>query len=439
MVNIAALINSDLQHIWHPCTQMKDFEQCPPLVVHRAKGSYLYTDRGEIIDAHSSWWCKSLGHGHPAIIAAMKNQMDAFEHVVAANTTHSSLVALGEKLAEISHKNHVFFASDGSSAVEIALKLILHANQIKGQFHRNEFIALNNSYHGETLGALSVSDLGIFKKPYEGYGVACHFINAAPYYVTGTSDPLWNDAESPWQETLITLEKIKANACAVIIEPIIQGAGNMRCYSADFLKKLANWAKTNDIYLIADEIMTGMGRTGKWLACHHAEIDADLICLSKGLTSGAIPLSCVMIDNAIYRLFYDDYDKGKSFLHSHTHSGNALAVSAALATIKTIETEGINQQAAELGTLMHRTFSKIAEETGKLHNVRSVGAMVAAELTTTDNARIGYRFYQEALKRGALLRPLGNTIFWLPPLNTEAHTIDKLAEITLNTIYAIYN
>ncbi|MDP1603820.1 MAG: adenosylmethionine--8-amino-7-oxononanoate transaminase [Legionella sp.] len=439
MVNISALINSDLQHIWHPCTQMKDFEQCPPLVVHRAKGAYLYTDRGEIIDGLSSWWCKSLGHGHPAIIAAMKKQLDAFEHVIAANTTHPALVELGEKLAQLSKKDHVFFASDGSCAVEIALKLVLHANQIKGQPHRNEFIALTNGYHGETLGALSVSDTGRFKEPYEGYGVTCHFIDAAPYYVKSVKDSLWDDAEIAWQDTLVNLEKIKANVGGLILEPIIQGAGGMQCYSANFLKKLADWARANDIYLIADEIMTGMGRTGEWLASHHAKIEADLICLSKGLTAGAMPLSCVLIDKGIYQLFYDDYNKGKSFLHSHTHSGNSLAVSAALATINTIESEGINQQAAELGQLMHRIFNQIASETHQLNNVRSVGAMVAADLVELDNDRVGYRFYQEALKRGALLRPLGNTLYWLPPLNTPAHTIDKLAEITLNAINATYD
>ena len=416
---------------------MKDFEQCPPLVVHKAKGSYLYTDQGVIIDALSSWWCKSLGHGHPAVLSAMKKQMNRFEHIIAANTTHPLLAELGEKLADISKKQHVFFACDGSSAVEIALKLALHANQVKGRNHRNEFISLKNSYHGETLATLSVSDLGLYKKPYEGYGVKCHFIDPLPY-VSSVDDPIWKDADTCWQSVVTELEKIKTNVCALIIEPIIQGAGGMLCYSGDFLKKLANWAKKNDIYVIADEIMTGMGRTGKWLACHHADINPDLICLSKGLTSGAMPLSCVLIDNAIYQLFYDDYEHGHSFLHSHTHSGNALAVSAALATIKVLESEDINQQATELGYLMQQKFMQIANETKKLTNIRSIGGMVAGDMMALKNRRVGNELYQEALKRGALLRPLGRTLYWLPPLNTENQTIDKLAEITLNSIYAVY-
>lgn len=437
MVNNTALITKDLKHIWHPCSQMKDFEQCPPLVVQKAQGSYLYTDRGVLIDALSSWWCKSLGHAHPAILAAMQKQLHAFEHVIAANTTHPQLVELGEKLAEISKKQHVFFASDGASAVEIAMKLAMHAQQIKGKPERNQFISLKNSYHGETFATLSVSDLGLYKKPYEGHGVQCHFIEGLPY-VSGTDDPLWQEANSHWQTIVQNLEHIKEHVCAVLVEPIIQGSGGMRCYSAHFLRKLAAWAKINEIYLIADEIMTGMGRTGEWLAVDLAGVEADLVCLSKGLTSGAMPLSCVLIDNSIYQLFYGDYDTGNSFLHSHTHSGNALAISAALATIKTMESENTNQRARELGSQMHKQFSEIAAITNKLTNVRVMGAMVAGDLVESGTKRIGFKLYQEALTRGALLRPLNRTLYWLPPLNTDPVTIDKLAEITLNSIYATY-
>jgi adenosylmethionine-8-amino-7-oxononanoate aminotransferase len=431
------LIEKDKRHIWHPCAQMKDFENCPPIIVNHAKGSYLYTNKGPLIDAGSSWWCKSLGHGHPEIIAAIKKQLDSFEHVIAANTTHPLLADLGEKLTEISKKQHVFFASDGSCAVEIAMKLALHANQLKGRAHRNEFIALEQGYHGETFGALSISDLGLFKKPYEGYGVKCHFLAPLPY-VSGSDDPLWFDSTPHWESVLQKLEQVKDKACALIVEPIIQGASGMRCYSADFLKKLANWAKKNDIYFIADEIMTGLGRTGKWLACEHAGVEADLICLSKGLTSGSIPLSTVLIDKAIYELFYDDYEKGKSFLHSHTFSGNALAVSAALATLQVMEREAINQRVEKLSLELRKHMDEIASLTGQLTGVRSVGAMAAADLIDDGRKRLGYQLYQAALDRGALLRPLGNTLYWLPPLNSDKETIEKLAEITLNSIRAIY-
>lgn len=431
------LIERDLNSIWHPCTQMKDFQQCPPLLVSHAKGSYLYTNKGPVIDAVSSWWCKSLGHGHPAILAAIKKQLDQFEHIIAADTTHALLVEFGEKLKEITKRQYVYFASDGSCAVEIAMKLVIHAMQIRGKKGCNEFIALKNSYHGETLGALGVSDLGIFKKPYEGLGVKCHFIQPIPS-VSGKEDPLWADASTYWPQILAQLEKNKEKVCAIIVEPLIQGANGMRCYSADFLAKLANWAKQNDIYFIADEIMTGMGRTGKWLACQHAGVEADLICLSKGLTSGSLPISCVSIDKAIYDLFYDDYDKGKSFLHSHTFSGNALAISAALATIKVLEEEKINERVGQLNALMQLHFRQISEQTGKLKGIRSLGAVIAADLVNEGKERIGYQFFQEALQRGALLRPLGNTLYWLPPLNIDEQTIEKLAEITLNSIRSVY-
>jgi adenosylmethionine-8-amino-7-oxononanoate aminotransferase len=437
MVNNSSLIDRDIKHIWHPCTQMKDFEKHPPLVVQRAKGSYLFTDRGPVIDAISSWWCKSLGHGFPAVIDAISQQLNRFEHVISADTTHPLIVELAEQLANMSGLQHVFFASDGASAVEIAMKLALHATQLKGHTSRNHFVALKNSYHGETLGTLSVSDLGLYKKPFAGFGVNCRFLQHIPY-VTNRDDPLWSNCEQEWSLIYHDLEAIKSNVCAIIVEPIIQGAGGMRCYSADFLQKLAAWAKLNNIYLIADEIMTGMGRTGKWLACQHAGITADLVCLSKGLTAGAMPLSCVLIDSPIYNLFYNDFEMGRSFLHSHTYSGNALAVSAALATIKTMQNEGINQQAEELGLCMRHYFSDIATQTGKLSNVRSIGAVVAADLEENGNPRIGYQLQQEALQRGALLRPLGNTLYWLPPLTTDEQTIGKLAEITLNSIKAIY-
>jgi len=437
MVNHNELLQQDLKHIWHPCTQMKSLEHFPPLIIQHAKGSYLYTDRGPIIDGISSWWCKSLGHGHPAVIGAIKDQLSHFEHIIGADTTFPKLVELGEKLARISQLQHVFFASDGACAVEIAMKLALHANQLQGHPTRNQFIALQHGYHGETLGTLSVSDLGIYKKPYNGLNVKCHFVQPIPY-VNHPQTPLWSDAEQEWRVIEQQLEAVKEQACAVIFEPIVQGAGGMRVYSADFLHRLVQWAKANRIYVIADEIMTGLGRTGKWLASEHASIKPDMVCLSKGLTSGSLPLSCVLIDDPIYNLFYHEASEGKSFLHSHTYSGNPLGIRAALATIDVMHAEGINEQAQALGECMLQHFSSIASQTAKLTNVRSIGAIVAGDFVGPVDQQIGFTFQQEALNRGALLRPLGNTLYWLPPLTTTEETIEKLAEITLHSINAVY-
>lgn len=431
------IIRKDLSHIWHPCAQMKDFETFPPLVINQAQGCYLYTDQGILIDGISSWWCKSLGHGHPAIVAAISQQLQRFEQVIAANTTHPLLAEFGEKIAQISGKQHVFFASDGSCAVEIAMKLAIHSKQLQGQSQRKEFIALNNGYHGETLGALSVSDLGLYKAPYQGLGVHCHFLRDLPY-IDNCQNPWWQDCSSHWPGILAQLEAVKLNVCAILIEPLVQGAGGMLCYSADFLKRLASWAKQNQILLIADEIMTGMGRLGHWLASHWAGIEPDLICLSKGLSGGALPLSCVLLDHDLYNLFYDDYKQDKSFLHSHTHSANALAVSAALAAIDVMETEGINQQAQILGDMMYKSLQEIAHISGKLKNVRSLGALVAADMIPIKGERISNLLYQEAVRQGALLRPIGNTLYWLPPLISDDKIIRQLAEITLNCLYKVY-
>ena len=436
MVNIDTLIQRDLQHIWHPCSQMKDLNEFPPLVVTHAQGSYLYTDQGALIDAISSWWCKSLGHGHPRIIEAIKGQLDRFEHVIGANTTHPLLVELGEELASITGKQHSFFASDGATAVEIAMKLAVHAQQLRGHPEKNQFIALRNGYHGESWGTMGISDLGIYKAAYMNYAIPCYFIN--PPYLSGIDSSLWGDCSHYWNALLPDLEKHSNNTCAIILEPIIQGAGGMLCYSADFLSRISHWAKSQNIYLIADEIMTGIGRTGKWLASEHANIQADLVCLSKGLTSGSVPLSCVMIDHSIFEIFYNDYSANSSFLHSNTYSCNPLAVSAALATIKTMKDEDTINQAQHLGQLMKYHLQEVAKQSGKLTNLRGIGAVVAADLIDASDPRIGNLVYQQAIKQGALIRPIGRTLYWMPPLNTQKDIIGKLAEITLNSIDKAY-
>lgn len=425
------LISRDRRHVFHPCTQMKTLETTPPFIVNLAKGSYLYTNKGPLIDAISSWWCKSLGHGHPGVLAAISEQMAHFEHVITANTTWPALVALAEHLARITGKQHVFFASDGATAVEIAMKLALQAQQIKGHTNKKEFIALKNAYHGESLATLSVSDMGIYKKPFEGLGPVCHFIQ--PDYVTST-EAIINQPCKNWSEIEKQLDSLAEKVCAILVEPLVQGAAGMLCYSADFLRKLKNWAQEQGIYLIADEIMTGIGRTGHWLACHLADVEPDLICLSKGLTSGALPFSCVMLSSALFDLFYDEPSTGKSFLHSNTFSGNPLAVSAALATLTILEQEKILDRVPLLENTMRTHFENIANHTGLLTNIRGTGAIMAADLI--GDGEFGNRIYQEALERGAFIRPMGKTVYWLPPLNMELSVLDTLAEITEQSIKA---
>lgn len=418
------------QHIWHPCSQMKDYETFQPLNIVKARGEYLYLENGQkIIDAISSWWCKSLGHNHPHLKKALLAQLEQFEHVILANTTNSTIQKLSEKLVALMPAlQKIFFAGDGSCAVEIALKMSLHWRKIHGQNKKTKFMTLRNAYHGETAGAMSVSDLGIYRHAYQELLFDTIIIDPIPY-VSGVEDPLWHDASEAWN---IFLQKYQPDeVTAIIVEPIIQGAAGMQIYSADFLKRLSAWAKQNNIHLIADEIMTGFGRTGKMFACEHANITPDFLCIGKGLTSGWLPLSAVMTHDAIYQAFYDDYEKGKSFLHSHTFSGNALAASIALAVLEVFEQENILAHTNKIAAIMRENMQAIANDTKKIHSLRSIGAIVAADLSNPNNIpRLGYQLYQKAIKQGVLLRPLGNTIYWLPPLNTAEMVLTELKSIT---------
>lgn len=430
----------DKQYIWHPCSQMKDYEQFPPLVVKRAHGSYIeLSDGTKLIDAISSWWCKSLGHGHPALKEALLRQLDQFEHVMFAHTTHEAIAELSHSLSHLMPGlNKTFYAGDGSCAVEIALKMSLHYHQLAGQSQKTRFIALKNGYHGETSGALSVSDLGIYRDPYRA--MLFDPVLIEPLYVSGNTDPAWNDAQAHWQKIEPILLACCEETTAIIVEPIVQGAGGMKVYSQDFLARLATFAKAHDIHLIADEIMTGIGRTGKMLASEHANITPDFICLSKGLTSGWMPFSVVLTTEAIYQAFYDDYEKGKSFLHSHTYSGHALGASLALATLQVMEQECLCTKSEHLQSIMRGFMETIASETGLLHNIRGIGSIIAADLVKDRlPPRAGYRLYHEAVKLGALLRPIGNTVYWMPPFTISHAELEALHHITLQAVKRLFN
>jgi adenosylmethionine-8-amino-7-oxononanoate aminotransferase len=429
---------TEKQLIWHPCSQMQDYELFKPLNINKASGSYLeLTNGSKIIDAISSWWCKSLGHSHPRLKAALLEQVEKFEHVIFANTTYEKIIELSTMLGNLlPHLNKVFYAGDGSSAVEIAMKMSIHARNISCEKHKTKFIALSNGYHGETAGALSVSDVGIFRDPYQAILFDTFFIT--PNYVHSVTDNGWTDAAEHWQMIEPLLLQQQQETTAIIVEPIMQGAAGMRMYSQDFLYRLAKFAKEHNIHLIADEIMTGVGRTGKMLACEHAAIQPDFLCLSKGLTSGWLAFSAVLTTDDIYQTFYDDHASGKAFLHSHTYSGNALGACLAVATLQEIYDHKLINRADELQKLMRNYFETIATTIGAITNIRGIGAIVAADLVNHNNTpRLGYQVFQDAIKLGALLRPIGNTIYWLPPLNIAVETLQELYEITLQAVLRI--
>ncbi len=434
------LISRDLKHVWHPCSQMRDYEAFPPLEVVGAQGCHLHLkDGSKLIDAISSWWCKSLGHGHPRLKAALARQMDRFEHVILANTTNDIIVRLSERLAALAPGlDHVFYAGDGSTAVEVAAKLALHAKKIQGS-GESRFLALENGYHGETALTLALGDLGLYREAYREVLPPVAFLRGLPY-VDSEAHPLWSDCSSMWPALENQLEENLAGLCAVVVEPILQGAGGMRFYSADFLRRLRAWTRERGVFLIADEILTGFGRTGTMLACEHAGIVPDIACLSKGLTAGWLPMSATLVSDDIYQLFYSDYGQGRDFLHSNTYAGNALAAAIALEALDVYRDEDIPGQVRRNRDVLANAMGRVAEATGRLKNVRCLGAVAAAELQgpgTGSGARAGFRVYQEAVKRGALLRTLGDTVYWLLPLNAGPEVISELEAITTASIRAV--
>lgn len=434
-------LDRDLRHLWHPCSQMKDYEAFPPLALRGAEGPYLFLEDGRrLIDTCSSWWCKSLGHGHPRLRAALKAQADRFEHVILANTSQEPAVALAEKLGRMAPGlSHVFYGSDGSTAVEIAAKLALHAQRARGHGHRIHFAALENGYHGESGLALGLSDLGLYREPYAAVLPVVTQLTGLPYR-SGPEDARWQDASEEWPRLEAQLEAVADTLCAVACEPVLQGAGGMRVYSPDLLRRLRAWTAERGIYLIVDEILAGLHRTGPVLACRHAGITPDMICLSKGLTAGWLPLSATLIHDDLYQLFYHDYGQGRDFLHSNTYSGNALACAVALEALQVYADEEIEARLPLRAESMRQAFREMADATGRLKNLRQVGLMVAADLDLSADlaakTRVGFAVYREAVARGALWRNLGSTLYWLPPLNSPPGLFAEMRDIGIAALRA---
>ncbi len=433
----------DLQHVWHPCAQMKDYEEFPPMIVERAQGATLYTPHGPVIDAISSWWCKSLGHGEPRIREAMHAQIDQYEHIIAANICCQPLVLLAEKLSKlIPRREKSFFADNGSTAVEVALKMSLQYHAQTGHPEKTQIIAFANGYHGETLLTLGVSDSPLYAEMYKAWLPDILKIEEIPY-VSSIDDPLFQKMdEAHWERIEAFLAPHARTTTAIIFESIVQGAGNMKIYSADLLRRLRTWCTENNVMMVADEIMTGFGRTGKMFAYEHAGIVPDMICISKGLTSGCAPMSVVQTSNEVYQAFYADYSEKKSFLHSNTFCGYAPAAAAANTVIDIFEHDHILERINQtLSPLMFQYMQSIYDQTQAFENLRMIGGIVAMDWIDPhtkkpfpSELRVGYSCFKIALQEGALLRHLGDTLYWLPPLNITEKELEKLAKITLSAV-----
>jgi len=423
------IVERDLAYIWHPCTQMKDHETLPMIPIKSGKGVYLFDfDGNSYIDAISSWWVNIFGHCNPKINDKVKEQIDTLEHVILAGFTHEPAIVLAEKLVNLTPQGlqKVFFADNGSSAVEVTLKMSYHYHRNCGE-HRPLFLSLSNSYHGETIGALSVGDVELYKETYEPLLIQCI---QTPVPV----DQSVESANEALDELATILQARGKEIAAFIVEPLIQGAGGMHMYHPDYLVGARSLTQQYGVHLIADEIMTGFGRTGTMFACEQGSITPDFMCLSKGLTGGYLPLSVVMTSDEIYSAFYCDYNEHKAFLHSHSYTGNALACSAALATLDIFETENIiekNRAKSEYIANKLQIFTSLSN----VKEVRQTGMVAAIELQGyTPQERVGLKIYTYALSQGVLLRPLGNIIYFMPPYIISDNELDKIFEVALEGI-----
>jgi len=447
MTNYNDLIKKDLKYLWHPFTQMKDYETDEPIIIDRGKGVYLWDLKGnKYIDGISSWWVNTLGHSHPRLNEALKKQVGKIEHVLLAGFSHEPAIELAERLVNLTpHEiKKVFYSDNGSTAVEVALKMAYQYWQQTGFPEKSKFIALKNSYHGDTLGAVSVGGVDVYHKIYKPLLFEV-FQADSPYCYRCPANKKQNSCAI---DCLNSVEKILKNhadeIAGIIIEPLVQAAGGMIIYPADYLTKLKKLCDEYNILLIDDEVAMGFGRTGKMFAFEHADIVPDIICLAKGITAGYLPLSVTMTSDKIYQAFYDDYEKLKTFFHGHSFTGNPLAASIAVENLKIFEEEKIIES-------LQPKIEKLKSELEKFRklecvgDIRHIGMIGAVEIVKNKETkeqyafeeRIGLKIYKEALKRGAILRPLGNIIYFMPPYAITEEEIEQLTDIALESILSL--
>lgn len=441
------LAQRDLRVVWHPCTQMKDHEWLPLIPIERGAGVWLYgADGRRYLDAISSWWVNLFGHANPRINAALTAQLGRLEHVILAGFTHEPAVLLAEKLTQLAPQGltRCFYADNGSSAIEVALKMSYHYWRNRGRTGKRRFVTLGGSYHGETLGALAVGNVELYKETYQPLLMD---VITAPSPDAYQCEP-GETAEDCARRAMLAMEDILARhaheTSAVIVEPLVQCAAGMRMYSPLYLKLLRAACDRHDVHLIADEIAVGFGRTGTLFACEQAAITPDFLCLSKGLTGGYLPLSTVLTGEDVYEAFYDEYVHLRAFLHSHSYTGNALACTAALATLDIFATDDIIARNRVLAEQLGRRAREALAGLEHVAEVRQCGMIVAAELAQRGDRRQpfdwrerrGLRVYRHGLEHEALLRPIGNVVYFMPPYVITPEQIDGLVATARDGILA---
>ncbi|TLX62654.1 adenosylmethionine--8-amino-7-oxononanoate transaminase [Stutzerimonas nosocomialis] len=434
-----AWMQRDLAVLWHPCTQMKDHESLPMIPIRRAEGVWLEDFDGKrYLDAVSSWWVNVFGHANPRINARIKEQVDQLEHVILAGFSHQPVIELSERLVAMTPAglDRVFYADNGSSCIEVALKMSFHYWLNRGQPGKRRFVTLTNSYHGETVAAMSVGDVALFTDTYRPLLLDTIKVPSPDCFLRPDGVSWEEHSRTLFAAMEQTLAEHHQEVAAVIVEPLIQGAGGMRMYHPVYLKLLREACDRYGVHLIHDEIAVGFGRTGTMFACEQAGIRPDFLCLSKALTGGYLPLAACLTTDDVYQAFYDDYSTLRAFLHSHSYTGNPLACAAALATLDIFESDRVIEANRALAARMGQATAHLADHPN-VGEVRQTGMALAIEMVRDKPSRAGYpwqerrglKVYQHALERGALLRPLGSVVYFLPPYTITPEQIDFLAEV----------
>jgi adenosylmethionine-8-amino-7-oxononanoate aminotransferase len=439
----------DLSVLWHPCTQMREHPHTLPLVpIARGEGAWLVGHDGtRYLDAVSSWWTNLFGHAEPRIGAAIAAQAQSLEQVMLAGFTHAPAVELAERLLAVAPRQagraplaKVFYADNGSAGVEVALKMAFHWFHNRGEHRRTKFIALENGYHGETLGALAVGDIPLYRRVYAPLLTEALFAPSPDAYLAQPGESPAECAARAAGALAALLEQHPGEVCAVIVEPRVQCAGGMRMHHPDYLARVRELCDAHGAFLIADEIAVGFGRTGTLFASEQSGVMPDLLCLSKGLTGGFLPLAAVLATQELYDGFLDD-SRERAFLHSHSYTGNPLACAAALASLDIFRADDVLARNRATARAMTALAAPLAAHR-HVADVRQAGMMLAFELTQDGDkatpfpatARIGLKAYRAALARGVVLRPLGDVLYWMPPYCVDEDALQRLADVTRHAI-----
>ena len=435
----------DLSVLWHPCTQMREHPDTLPLVpIARGEGAWLVGyDGRRYLDAVSSWWTNLFGHGEARIADAIARQARTLEQVMLAGFSHAPAVELAERLLQLAPRQpgrdplaKVFYADNGSAGVEVALKMAFHYFHNRGEHGRTKFVALENGYHGETIGALAVGDIPLYRRVYAPLLSEALFAPSPDAYLAEAGESPAARAARAADALSELFERHSGQICALIVEPRVQCAGGMRMHDPSYLARARELCDAHGVFLIADEIAVGFGRTGPMFASLDSGVMPDLLCLSKGLTGGFLPLAAVLVTQEIYDAFLDD-SRERAFLHSHSYTGNPLACSAALATLDIFESDRVLERNADTAALMASLAAEFAAHP-QVADVRQAGMMVAFELTRDGDRRtpfpaaqrVGLKAYRSALHQGVVLRPLGDVLYWMPPYCVDDGQLDLLARVT---------